>query len=276
MPFLEYLKSNVGWLKDATTILFTGTATVVTILTYIRAKATILQPKRTEVTKKQTEILSDFLTVIAENNNSIDSALDYVSILRYNVDLVLREYGLLEISKDSEQYREYQDNIAGYIQFLENDLHDYIYAKGDFDGYERTIFEANDQARPKYYHLQAQLGQVKVHRIFYTKRHEEFFGKLRNFWNNPFLPTPIKDVAQRIGTGVYTNLHSDLRTILQTLVEKSTAAIQAGEPDSEVLSAKFRQQNLFRVFEQVRVHHDEDYELLKQQIRKHLLIEEKW
>lgn len=276
MGFLDWFKSNVDWLKDAATILFTSTATVATILTYIRAKATLFQPKRTEVTKKQTEILSDFLTVIAENNNSIDFALDYVSILRYNVDLTLREYGLVEIPADSDQYREYQANIAGYIQLLENDLHDFIYAKGDFDGYERTLFEANDRARPKYYQVQAQLGQVKVHRIFYTKRHEEFFWKLRNFWNNPFLPTTIKDVAQRIGTGVHTNLHSDLRTILKTLAEKSTAAVQAGDLGNEVLSATFRQHNLFRLFEKVRAHHDYDYDLLKQQIREHLLIEQKW
>ena len=276
MDFLDWFKSNVGWLKDAATILFTGTATVVTILTFIRAKATLFQPKRTEVTKKQTEILSDFLTVIAENNNSIDFALDYVSILRYNVELTLREYGLLKIPADSDQYREYQVNIAGYIQFLENDLHDFIYAKGDFDGYERTLFEANDRARPKYYQVQAQLGQVNLHRIFYTKRHEEFFWKLRNFWNNPFLPTTIKDVAQRIGTGVHTDMHSDLRTILKMLVEKSTAAVQAGDLGNEVLSATFRQHNLFPLFEKVRAHHDKDYELLKQQIRERLLIEQKW
>lgn len=75
---------------------------------------------------------------------------------------------------------------------------------------------------------------------------------------------------------MHTNLHSDLRTILKTLVEKSTAAVQAGESDSEVLSTNFRQHDLFRVFEKVRAHHDEDYELLKQQIRKHLMIEDKW
>ncbi|WP_133257241.1 hypothetical protein [Hymenobacter edaphi] len=107
MGFLDVIKENSGWIKDITTVIFTGTATVLALLTYKRAKATVLQPKRTEVTKKQTKILSDFLTVIAENNNSIDSALDYVNLLNYNVDLVLREYGLLEIPADSEKYQEY-------------------------------------------------------------------------------------------------------------------------------------------------------------------------
>ncbi|RAK62415.1 hypothetical protein DLM85_23725 [Hymenobacter edaphi] len=117
---------------------------------------------------------------------------------------------------------------------------------------------------------------MKVHRIFYTRQHEAFFGKLRNFWNNPFLPTTIKEVSQKIGEGVHRNIHSDLRSILTTLVQKCTEAINAGDSGNQVLTSKFRHHNLFRVFEEIRVHHDDDYELLKQRIRRHLLIEQEW
>ena len=58
---IEYLKNNISWLKDLFTLIFAGTGTIVAILTYRRARATVLQPKRTEVTKVQTQILIDFL-----------------------------------------------------------------------------------------------------------------------------------------------------------------------------------------------------------------------
>ena len=127
MEIVEFLKINSSWIKDLFTIIFAGTATILAILTYRRAKATILQPKRIEVTKKQTEILSNFLTIISDNHNSIDNALDYIGLFSYNVDLILREYGLIEIDRSSEGYKEMNSNIAGWLQFLENDIHDFVF-----------------------------------------------------------------------------------------------------------------------------------------------------
>lgn len=63
-------------LKDLMTIVFYAVASTVTILTYLRAKAAVLQPKRTELVKKQTESYSSFLAFINENENSIDNGLD--------------------------------------------------------------------------------------------------------------------------------------------------------------------------------------------------------
>ncbi|MCW3789833.1 hypothetical protein [Plebeiibacterium sediminum] len=67
---IDYIKENINWLKDLFTLIFAGTGTVVAILTYRRARATILQPIRTEVIKKQSEILTKLLQVIRENNLS--------------------------------------------------------------------------------------------------------------------------------------------------------------------------------------------------------------
>ena len=58
---MDYIKDNINWLKDLFTLIFAGTMTVVAILTYRRARATILQPIRTEVIKKQSEILSSLI-----------------------------------------------------------------------------------------------------------------------------------------------------------------------------------------------------------------------
>ena len=170
MCIIEYLRENSNWIKDISTVIFTGTATVLAILTFIRAKATILQPKRTEVTKKQTEIISDFLTQTSENGDSLDTGLDYINLLNYNVDLALRDYGLIDIDKNSDKYKDYEQNIAGWIQFLDGDIFDYYFSKGSILDYDRLLFEPDNRIRPKYYYSKALKGEVEIHRIFYTKR----------------------------------------------------------------------------------------------------------
>lgn len=81
---IAYLKENSSWIRDIGTLILTGTATVLAILTYRRAKATILQPKRTEVIKIQSQVLVDFLKSISENGNNIDSSLDYMGVFNCN------------------------------------------------------------------------------------------------------------------------------------------------------------------------------------------------
>ena len=150
MCIIDYIKENSILIKDISTTIFTLTGTIVAILTYRRARSTILQPKRTEVIKKQTEIISDFLTQTSENGDSLDMGLDYISLFRYNVDLILRDYGLIEIDKSSKKYKEYEDNISGWIQFLEEDIFDFYFSRGSITDYDNLIFEPNDRARQKY------------------------------------------------------------------------------------------------------------------------------
>src|SRR4051794_38106752 len=100
------MEINLTSIKDIVTIAFYVIASVIAILTYLRARATILQPKRTELIKKQTEIFSNFLSFINENENSIDNGFDYVNVYSYNVDLILLELGLIQ-----------SDNQEKIIQF---------------------------------------------------------------------------------------------------------------------------------------------------------------
>lgn len=92
---IDYIKENISWIKDLFTLLFVGTGTVVAILTYRRAKATILQPIRTEVIKKQSELLSKLLQTLSDNDQSFEVGLDYVSLVQINVILTLRDFGFV-------------------------------------------------------------------------------------------------------------------------------------------------------------------------------------
>lgn len=166
---LLFLQNNSSWIKDIFTIIFAATGTWIAILSYKRAKSTIFQPKRTEVAKIQTTILSDFLALFTSDGNSIDRAVDYSNIYKYNVDMALRDYDLADIDKISEKYVEYEQNIDGWFQFLENDIYDFIMVEGNIADYDNLIFDKNNKERQKLYKERAEKGDVTIHRIFYTK-----------------------------------------------------------------------------------------------------------
>jgi len=77
---MEIFKENLIWIKDFATIAFYAIGAAVAILTYHRAKATVLQPKRTEVIKIQTQILTDFLSSFNSDGHNLDSSLDYIAV----------------------------------------------------------------------------------------------------------------------------------------------------------------------------------------------------
>ncbi|MGJ8737570.1 hypothetical protein [Zobellia laminariae] len=271
---IDFLKENSSWLKDITTIIFTATGTLIAILSYKRAKSSIFQPKRNEVAKIQTQLLTEFLVLFTTNGNSIDRAIDYINIYKYNVDMALREYNLTDIDKIKNKYAEYKQNIAGWFEFLENDIYNFVIIEGNIQEYDELFFEANNRKREKAYEQSVKNGIVEINRIFFTKKHIEFHKKVRDLSNNPFLPKDIQDVANQIRENMTANLHHNLKILLAKLVNDINKAYHDKESDDyEILSEKYKYQTLWRTFETERKQHKKDYELLKKRIREHLLID---
>jgi len=274
---LEFLKENSSWIKDVAYIFFAFTGAVLAILSYRKARATIFQPKRTEAIKIQLDVLTEFLSLFASDGNTIDKAIDYGAIYRYNIDLALRDYNLVDEEVFLEKYAEYEQTIGGWFQFLENDIYEYVLIEGSIEEYDKLFFEPNDKERQKDYEAKARKGDVTIHRVFYTKKYALFHKKLRDLSENPFMPKDIQEVANQIGQNILVNLHYDLRTLLTKLVTDIHAAYRDQNSDLyELISEKFKYQTLWRVFEMERRQHKEDYELLKKRIRKHLMIDKKW
>ncbi|MBB4034123.1 hypothetical protein GGR21_000008 [Dysgonomonas hofstadii] len=271
------MSMNLTEMKDIVTILFYVIGSTIAILTYMRAKSTILQPKRTELIKKQTEIFSDFLSFINENENSVDNGLDYVNLFSYNVDLVLRDFGFITIDNESDKYQELNFNISGWTQFLENDIYEFVFVKGNLNTYDSLIFEVDNRARQKYYQICLTNNKFNVYRIFFTAKYERFYKTLRAFATNPFLPNDVQETAYQIGKDLQENIHNKLRILLETLVKEYFRASTNQEGSSkEVLTNDFRHVTLFRIFEKERIKHEESFEKLKKQIRKHLNIDDRW
>ena len=109
---ISYIQDNIYWIKDIFTLILVATATVISILAYRRARATILQPIRNEVIKKQSLILSEVLAFLPKT--TFDKSLDYVGVASVNAYLALRDYGF--VFKDQKEILDKVDKtICGWL-----------------------------------------------------------------------------------------------------------------------------------------------------------------
>ncbi len=84
---MSYIENHISWIKDIFTLILVATATIISILTYRRARATVLQPIRNEVIKKQSLILSEVLAFLPKT--TFDKYLNYVGVASVNAYLAL-------------------------------------------------------------------------------------------------------------------------------------------------------------------------------------------
>lgn len=117
---MKNLIENIDWIKDIITTLFSITAIIITVLTYRRARHTILQPIRSEVIKKQTQILIDILEFINDNSSNAKMLFDYNNLMSINEELFLRNFGLKSLSDEEKKFAE--DKLLGKLIYPYDDF----------------------------------------------------------------------------------------------------------------------------------------------------------
>jgi len=271
---IEFLKNNSDWIKDLSTVLFTVTGTIIAILSYRRAKSTIFQPKRAEVTKIQTNLLLEFLSEFTNYGNSIDKAVDYPNLLKYNIDLVLRDYDLaVDIDPNTERYQEMNNNIAGWYTYA-GDINNVNFVEGNLADYDKVYFHTTT-IENNIKNLKD--GNVEIDRIFVTKKHLHFVHKLGDLSANPFLNKEIQEVANQIGTNLKINIHQKLKEIIEKqIIEIYKTREDTSNFDFENITLKLKYSIIYLMFDLGRIKHEDDYDLLLKKIRKDLMIDKKW
>lgn len=270
MSPIEYLKVNSNWLKDVSTLVLTTTGTIIAILTYKRAKATIFQPKRVEVIKIQSQILIDFLSSFTTDGNSLDKAIDYFNLLYYNFNLVLRKLNIKEIEQNSEIYKELNLKIGGWYEADMSGIYDSALIEGSLEDYDEIYSDEALGGSP----TEQLINEIYLDQLFVSKKHSLFVKKLRDICNNPFLPNEILDVARQIGENMTSNFHVLLKGIL---IEKILPIKQSNSQTGSTNAVpNLDYIDIWNEFETKRIKHNEDYMLLRKKIREHLRIDDKW
>jgi hypothetical protein len=265
---LKFIQDNISWIKDVFTIVFVGTATVIGLLTYRRAKATLLQPIRNEVVKKQSEMLTEMLSSISEKQ-SLGDGFDYIAIASANAILALRDYGF--IFKNAKEVRnEVEPQIVGWMPVGESKILKDVEVVRPFPK-ERSETQPKSDAYGKERFDKAKGGVIEIDKIYLTKRYSEFQSRLALYSGSPFLPEHIQQVLDKIILDADKNLSVHLKFVLEEAL-KRLCKVYFERGDAPIISPT----GLYNEFNHVRVHHRVDFELLKSAIRKYLRIDEAW
>ncbi|MHA1337278.1 MAG: hypothetical protein ACTSPW_16305, partial [Promethearchaeota archaeon] len=199
-----YVKNNISWIKDIFTIIFTFTAIIISILTYRRARATVLQPIRNEVIKKQSKILSELLSFLYEYDNSIENGLDYLGLITINTFLSLKELGFI-FKGDEKIIENLKDNVKGWIPCGESKILKDVKIIGIFDDdIKKNEKDFNDTRKERYEN--AKKGIIEINKIYLTNQYNKFMKRWSYFSDSPFLPISIKNILKKISIEININL----------------------------------------------------------------------
>lgn len=264
---IEYIKENISWLKDLFTLLFVGTGTIVAILTYRRARATVLQPIRTEVIKKQSELLSKLLQTLNDNNQSFEIGLDYVNIVQINIMMTLRDYGFI-FNDHKEIFEKIKEDVVGWTHCGRTNILKDVEIIGAFT---EPIEEKNkrEYELEKFNNLKS--GVIDIDKIYLSKKHSEFVKLISDFRDDPFMPNSIQHTIYEFFNDVNDNLVLILKGEIEGfIITFSKVYFEKG------IAPQFDPIGVYNSYNHNRIHHMQTFNKLKSEIRKYLRIDEGW
>nr|WP_294896255.1 hypothetical protein [uncultured Pedobacter sp.] len=269
MEVIKYIQENISWLKDISTLVFTATATIVAILTYRRARATVLQPIRSEVIKKQSELLSNFLQLLKEHDHSFDTGLDYTHLVQLNVMMVLDAYGFV-FKGHKELMEKMGGEISSWIPCGSGNILKDVQIVSSFKDAPKES-DAPDKYPGKEQFELLKAGVVEVDKIYLTKVNFEFSKKISEFSVDPFMPTSLQVTLKELSNDINSNLTIILKHELEAFM------IEFGRHYFANQSAPvFDPVGVYNDFNHNRAHHRPTLDKLRKDIRKYLRIDESW
>lgn len=240
-------------------------ATIITILTYKRARYTILQPLRTEVIKRQTDLLIDVMTVFCDESKLL-SELDLDRIVALNTYSIMEQYGY--VLNESERLREEcrKHFVGGVIVKNSNQLE--MFEKPDVFGKSEEGKNEKDFRETLYERLKE--GIVDIEMIQLTKKYYDTMQKYESLANNAFLPKEIKGLLEQI----IRNIHQDISIRLKKVLEDFILKVYAKNQSDGKFSVNFS--GVYNEFNEVRCSNGDLILKIREKTREYLLIDKKW
>jgi len=269
MIIITFFQNNINWIKDIFTIVFVTAGTIIAILTYRRAKATILQPIRTEVIKKQSQLLSELLDCVTKNFKENVLGFDYNGIVKINAFSLLKRYGF-KLKDQEEIEKKVMENSAGAIIINDGkNITDFevidTFSRKPKGGNQKKRYE---KGKKEFENLKK--GIVHIQLINYTENYHKFIIQLSDFADNPFLPTDIRKILKTLIEESHTNLTVHIKNALTTFILKFSELYFKGEKKH-----KISPDGIYNEFNHNCISHKQIISELKKEIRSHLRIDEK-
>ena len=264
---IELIKNNITWIKDLFTLVFAGTATILSILTYKKAKATILQPIRNEAIKRQSEVLSNLLKFLPNNLSELLEKIDYRCIIRANTFSILHMYGFI-LKEHKEIMKNIDEIVAGSIYCGKSDTIETIEKIQTFDEISQ---KKEEKPYGKILYERAKQGIINIEFINITKKHITFMKELSDYAKNPFLSKKIQSILEKLILDINKNLTIHIKQVFEDFMKEFCKRHFANE---EI--GKISPDGIYNAFNEKRINHMNDLNQLSIAIRTVLMIDEKW
>lgn len=256
---IVFLKENISYIQDFMEILFTGIATIIGVLTYKRAKNTILQPIRNEVIKEQAKILKELLEFTNQE-------IDYLSLLQLNVYIYLEEYGFVMKSNKEFIKKIKEDRCGSRIITNNSEQLKCVEVLEPFSD-DLTIEEIENAKKEKY--LEAKKGIVNIEQIYFNNNFYEYNKKLDFFINNPFMPKKFITILKEIKNKVNYNSGIILKEVLENFFTEYIERVQDGKKGFNIYG-------LYNAYHRKFVNTGECVQNIREETRKYLFIDYEW
>ena len=267
-----WLINNLETIKDILWIVFTFAATVVAILTYRRARFTLLQPLHTEVIKRQTDLLVELLDFLYDDGVNFYFKIDYMGIVACNSYLLLKEYGF--ILKDDEIGKIVDENKGGMLILKESGTLSSIKLPSVFEKKPDEQSVQNEiTAHSKEKYEKAQSGFADIECLYLTKQFSDCMKTLDHFIDNPFIPSSIQQLLVELRNDIFYNLKVIMKTTLeQFIIQLCNIGSKASENDP----LPIQHQAIYNSFQRKSRHHQPKIDRIRKITREYLMIDKKW
>lgn len=256
--FFYFFKNNIEIIKDFVNVLFWIVTMFIAIGSFYNAKKTLFNPIKTEVTKEQMRLFTDFLNKYSSNSYSLDTLLDYSNILKLTIDMYYLNNEEIDESncdlEDKNRIEYCKNNLGGIIEIGKNincQL-DMKFNDGDYE-IARKYLKTNIIKSKEILN-----SDFLIQRLFFTLRFQSFFNDLNYLKSNPFIPKNIQKEFDDLVQDIYHNLR-----LIYSLLEN-------------VLSQDLENQDYFSIvkeFDAIKKDHTNKYFSILNNIRKKFIID---
>lgn len=271
MKVWEWIVANIDTLKDALSIFFTFIATLVAVLTYRRARFTLLQSLRTEVVKRQTDLLVELLDFLYDDGVSFSIKIDYMRLVECNIYAKMREYGF-DLNNAYVEFLE--KNFVGMLVFHDNQNLTYVEVPEVFGATkEKTEYRKEEIIRATQKYENTKSGIVNIDNIAFTKQYFAFSQQMKRFIDNPFMPSEIQKQLKQMMSDIQYNLSTVLRKSMENFVLQLCEISISDAKDNPI---EVNPQAIYNDFNNNRKRHKEQISKIQEKAREYLMIDKKW
>lgn len=264
---IKWLWDNLSAIKDILWIIFTLIATIIAVLTYRRARYTILQPLRSEVIKRQTDLLIEVLEAFSDDNRMMKN-LDLFQIVTLNTYKVLIQCGHT-LSGSEILQKECDKNLVGGLIVKQGSQLEMFEKPEPFQesGKEEDKTDAEIGRRFCEYLKE---GKIDIEIIYLTGKYYESMKKYQDLLDDTFLSKEIRVFLEEIIRNIYDDITVTLKQILEDV------ALHACERKKNNEKFSINTIGIYNEFNDKRHDNSRLIAKVRERIRDYLMIDRKW